>query len=200
MPCLRIDRHRNLEALLVPGRCRLAAALDPVLRRLDQVGGRHDGVDQLERLRAVELQLLALQHDHQRVGRLQHARQPLRAAGARETGRPGFPAGRAGSSDCRRRRDSGTTSVSSNAPPSARPLMAATHGLPLVSMRRKISDSRPGFLEQRLVGGFLALGLQEVGEDRTHRIQHRQVRAAGERLLAGGDDDALHALRRRSSR
>ena len=81
---LGIDRHRNLEALLVPGRCRLAAALDPVLRRLDQIGGRHDGVDQLERLRAVELQLLALQHDHQRIGRLQHARQPLRAAGARE--------------------------------------------------------------------------------------------------------------------
>ena len=53
------------------------------------------------------------------------------------------------------------------------------------------------FLEQRFVRRFLALGLQQVGEDGAHGIQHRQIGAAGEGILARGDDDALHGGIRR---
>ena len=50
----------QLEALLVPGRDGLAATLDPVLRRLDQIGRRHDGVNQIERLGLGDVDRLAL--------------------------------------------------------------------------------------------------------------------------------------------
>ena len=55
---LGIDRAAGqAETLHVPGRHCLAAGLDPVLRRLDEIGLRHDVVDELHRLGAVDIQL-----------------------------------------------------------------------------------------------------------------------------------------------
>ena len=80
---LGIDRAAGQpEAVDVPRRLGLAAGLDPVLGGLDQIGGRHDRVDELHRLGAVEAELLALEQQLQRIGRRQHARDALRAAGA----------------------------------------------------------------------------------------------------------------------
>ena len=72
------------EALLVPWRHRLAAAFDPLLRCLDQIGRGHDRVDELHRLGAIGLQLLAFEQELQRVGGRQDARHALRTAGAGE--------------------------------------------------------------------------------------------------------------------
>ena len=75
---------RQLEALLVPGRDRLAAALDPVLGRLDHVGCGNDGVDQIQRLSSPSVDRLAFEQKLHRVLRLHDARHALRAAGCRE--------------------------------------------------------------------------------------------------------------------
>ena len=42
------------------------------------------------------------------------------------------------------------------------------------------------FLEQPLVRGFLALRLGQFGKGAAERLEHRQVGAAAERVLAGG--------------
>ena len=73
---------RQLEAVEVPRVLGLAAGLDPVLRRLHEVVGRHDRVDQLHRPRALDLDLVALEKELQRVGWRQHAGDARRAAGA----------------------------------------------------------------------------------------------------------------------
>src|SRR5258707_1256760 len=73
---------RQLEALLIPGRDRLAAALDPVFCRLDEVSSGNDGVDQLQRLGFRQIDRLALQQHLHRILRRHDARHPLGAAGA----------------------------------------------------------------------------------------------------------------------
>ena len=75
---------RQLEALLVPGCDGLAAALDPVLGRLDQVGRRHDGVNQIQRLGLLDRDRIALEQDRHRILRRHQARHALGAAGAGE--------------------------------------------------------------------------------------------------------------------
>ena len=75
---------RKLEALLVPGRDGLAAALDPVLCSLDEIGGRNDRVDQVELLRLLDRDRIALEQDRHRVLRRHQPRHALRAAGAGE--------------------------------------------------------------------------------------------------------------------
>ena len=80
---LGIDRAAGQpEALFVPRLDRLAAALDPVLRGFDEIGGGHDGVNEFGVFGAVERKLVALEQKLQRVGGLHHARNALRAAGA----------------------------------------------------------------------------------------------------------------------
>ena len=82
---LGIDRTaRQLEALFVPGRDRLAAALDPVLGGLDHVAGRHHRIDQLQRLRLGEVDRLTLQEQRHRVLRRHNARHALGATGTGE--------------------------------------------------------------------------------------------------------------------
>ena len=82
---LGIDRAaRQLEAVGIPWRFRSAAGFDPILALRNEVGGRHHLVDELHRLGAVEAKLVALEQELQRVGRLQHARDALRAAAARK--------------------------------------------------------------------------------------------------------------------
>ena len=80
-------KHRaagQLETLFVPGRDGLAAGLDPVLCHLDHVGGRHHGVDQLQRLGPVEIDRLALQQQLHRILRRHDAWHALGAAGTGE--------------------------------------------------------------------------------------------------------------------
>ena len=80
---LGIDQAAGkLETVDVPRRLRRAAGLDPVLGRLHQIRLRHHRVDKLHRLGAIEPKLIALEQKLQSVRRLQHARDPLRAATA----------------------------------------------------------------------------------------------------------------------
>ena len=72
------------EVLVVPRRKRLAAALDPLLGRCDQVGGRNHGIDQLQRLGFGEIDRLALEQQLHRVLRWHDARHALGAAGTGE--------------------------------------------------------------------------------------------------------------------
>ena len=74
----------KLETLFIPRRDRLAAALDPVLCGLDHLGGRNDGMDQIECLGPGEVDRLALQQQLHRILRRDDARHALGAAGARE--------------------------------------------------------------------------------------------------------------------
>ena len=73
---------RQLVGLVVPRRDRLAAALDPVLGRLDEIGSGHDGVDQLERQGLCKIDRLALEQHLHRILRRHDARHALGAAGA----------------------------------------------------------------------------------------------------------------------
>ena len=182
---------RQLEALFVPGRDGLAAALDPVLGRLDQVGRRHDGVDQVERLGLVDRDRIALEQDRHRVLRRHQARHALGAAGAREQADLDF--GQAEASFGIFSRDA---------------IVAGQRHLETAAERQPVDRGRPrlaaGFdaaqhqreaaalLEQHLVGGFLALLLQHLGIGDVHALEHGKIGAGAERFLARGDDDALH--------
>src|SRR5271163_3854826 len=75
---------RKLESLVIPGRDRLAAALDPVLCRLDEVASRYHGIDQLQPLGLGEVERLALQEHLHGILRRHDARHALGAAGAGE--------------------------------------------------------------------------------------------------------------------
>src|SRR5205823_13300858 len=58
--------HRTpgqLEAVAVPRLLRFGRGLDPVFRRAHEVGGRHDIVDELHRLGAIEPDLIAFQQE-----------------------------------------------------------------------------------------------------------------------------------------
>ena len=103
-PGLGIDRPaRQAEALDVPRRLGLAVGLGPVLGGLDEIGGRHHGIDELHRLGAVEPELIALEQELQRVGGRHHARDALGAAGAGEQADLDLGQAERGSCRCRRR-------------------------------------------------------------------------------------------------
>ena len=80
---------------------------------------------------------------------------------------------------------------SSKPPPSAVPLIAATHGLPQVSSRRQSTDQPAALVEQQHRGRLLAARLRGFGELPPERLQHGEIGAGAERLLARGDDRAL---------
>ncbi len=81
----RMDRPaRQFETFDIPRRLGRAARRDPVFGRLDEIAGGHHRIDELHRLGALDIDLVAFEQELQRIGRLQHARDPLRAAGARE--------------------------------------------------------------------------------------------------------------------
>src|SRR5207248_1282351 len=82
-----LGEHRTageLETLLVPGRDGLAAGLDPVLRRLDEISRGNDGVNEIQRLRFLDRDRVALEQDRHRVLRRHQAGHALRAARAGE--------------------------------------------------------------------------------------------------------------------
>ena len=81
-------------------------------------------------------------------------------------------------------------SDSSKAPPMQVPLIAETQGLPQVSSLRNSQVMRPAPSKSIFVGGVAILGPRLL-EDAEHALQHVEVGAAGEAVLAGGDDRAL---------
>jgi hypothetical protein len=61
-------------------------------------------------------------------------------------------------------------------------LIAATHGLPFdiaVHLREAAA-----LVEQHLVGGLFALGLEQIGILMRHAFEHRQIGAGAQRLFA----------------
>ena len=70
------------------------------------------------------------------------------------------------------------------------PLIAETHGLPRGLQLAEQPGHAADVVEQelyRLLAVLRLLGLEKV----EHAAQHGEIGAAGERLLAGGDDGAL---------
>ena len=188
---LGVDRAAGqLEALLVPRLDRFAAGLDPFLRRLDEIGSGHHRVDQLRGFGAIDRELISLEQKLQRVGRLHHARDALRAAGAGEKADLDF-----GQTDARLgifRRDALMTgerqleaAAHRGAVEGADPRLARRLDAPV--QQRQLA----AFLEHETGRGFRAFVLHHVGVHRAHALQHRQVGAAAEGVLAGGDDRAL---------
>ena len=161
---LGVDRPtRQPERLVVPGRDRLAAALDPVLGCLDEIGRRHHGIDQFQRLGLVEIDGLALEQELHRILRRHDARHALGATGAGEKSDLHLRQSETRLRVVRRHAIVAGERAVRTPPPSARPLIAATHGLPEVSIARNISDilrlssnsiwlaaTSPLVLEQRL--------------------------------------------------
>ena len=182
---------RQLEALFVPGRDRLAAALDPVLRGLDHVGGRHDGVNQVQRLGLVELDRLALEQELHRVLRLHDARHALGAAGAGEQADLDF-----GQTKPRLRIVGGDAVMAGQRQlEAAAEREAIDRGGPRLARGLDVAEhlrEAAALVEQHLVGRDLALLLQRLRIGVAHALQHREIGAGAERFLAGGDDDALH--------
>ena len=187
----RIDRPaRQAEAVDVPRRLGLAVGLDPVLGGLDEIGGRHHGIDELHRLGAVEPELVALEQELQRVGGRHHARDALGAAGAGK--QADLDLGQA---------DAGLVVVGGDA------LVAGEAELEAAAERGAVDggDERlaagldapvelrqlAALGEQHRRRGLLALALGQVAERARQRFQQRQVGAGAERLLARGDDRAL---------
>ena len=70
------------------------------------------------------------------------------------------------------------------------PLIADTHGLPLVSSLRNSQVMRPAPSNSVFVAFVRVLRLLR-GEGAEHLLQHGEVGAAGKAVLAGGDDRAL---------
>ncbi len=161
---LGIDRAaRQLEAVDVPRRFGRAAGLDPVLRRFDQIAVRHHGVDELHRLGAIELQLIALEQKLQRVGRRQHARDALRAAGAGEQadldlGQAEPGAAVVGGDAVMAGERQLETAAHRGAVDRRDPRLAA--GLDAAAQQRQFA----ALLEQPRIGRFLALRRDEIGE------------------------------------
>ncbi len=182
---------RQLVGLVVPRCDRLAAALDPVLGRLDEIGGGHDGVDQLERQGLCKIDRLALEQHLHCVLRRHDARHALGAAGAGK--QPDLDFGQSqtglGIIGCdavmaRQRQFEAAAErkpVDRGSPRLARGLDAAKH------LREPAA-----LVEQHLVGGDVALGLQHLGILPAHALKHRQIGAGAQGFLARGDDDALH--------
>ncbi len=186
-----IDRAaRQFEAVDVPWRLGGAARFDPVFRRFDQIALRHHGVDKLHRLGAIELQLIALEQELQRVGRGQHARNALRAAGARkqtdldlgqtEPGSPvvGGDAMMAGERQLETAADRGAVD-------GGNPRLAAGLDAP-------VQQRQPAALvEQPRICRFGALRCRQIGEGAAQSFQHRQIGAGAERVLARRNHHAL---------
>ena len=178
------------EPISVPRRLGLRVLLDPVLGGLDEIGRRHDRVDQLQRLGALDAQLVALEQELQRVRRGEHARDPRGAAGAREE--PDLDLGQAEPGARILRRDA---------------VVAREHELEGAAERGAVDRGGPGlsgrlqpavelrelaaFLEQRGRGRLRALGLAEILKHAAEAFEQREIGAAREGVLARRDDRAL---------
>ena len=180
----------QLEAVDVPRRLGLGIGLDPLLRGLDEVLGRHDGVDHLHALGAVDTELVALGEHREGIARRHHAGDALRAAGAGKQADLDL-----GQADARLRVLRGDAMVAREAELERAAERGAVDGggprlaagfQPPVEQRELAA-----LLEQLGVRRLLALLACHVGKGAVERLQHGEVGAAGERVLARGDDRAL---------
>ncbi len=195
---LGIDRAAGeLETLLVPGRNGLAAALDPVLCRLDKIAARNNRVDQIQRLGLGEVDRLALEQQLHGILRRDDARHALGAAGAGEQTDLHFGQPEPGLGIVR-----------------GDPVMAGQRQFEATTERKPVDRGDPwpaagldrakhlrepaALVEQHLVGGLVAFGFQRIGILTAHAFEHRQIGAGAQCFLAGGDDDALHGAVGRS--
>jgi hypothetical protein len=181
---------RRLELRHVPGRHRRTALADPGLGPLDDLRLRRHGVDQPHALRHGRADLLALEQHLERVAGLHEPRDPLRAAAAREQADldlrkadPCLPVVGGDPVVARQRQFEGAAQ--------AQALDRRREGLAAGLEAAEQQGEPPGRLEEVAHRHLLALlGLQLlVGP--TEALQHGEVGAAGEIVLAGGDDAAL---------
>ena len=168
---------RQPEAFGVPRRLAEPPALIHSLAVFDEIAGGHDRVDELHRFGAGEVDLVALEQELQRVGRRHHARDPLRAAGAREQADLDLrqSESRLALSAAMRRWQA---SASSKPPPTAVPLIAATHGLPQVSTRRHSSDSLRLSSNRRAFAASSPCECDQFHEGAAQGLQHGEIGAA----------------------
>ena len=75
---------RQFEAVDIPRRLGGTARRNPILGGFDEFASGDHGIDELHRLSAVDLKVIAFQQKLQRVGRLHHARDALRTTAAGE--------------------------------------------------------------------------------------------------------------------
>ncbi len=181
---------RRLEAVKVPRVLGLAAGLDPILGRLHEVVGRYDRVDQFHCPRALDLDLVALEKELQRVGWRQHAGDARRAAGAWK--QPDLDLRQPETRLRILRRD---------------PVVAGERELEAAADRGAVDGGDPRLaagldppIEQRELAAFLEqagrrLLLAVAGklpEAAAERLEEREIGASAEGVLARGDHHALH--------
>src|SRR6266850_4993108 len=180
---LALDRQRRLERDLdaalhraldaahrLRGAVRRAEALGVLLDLLHELVGARglpDLVDDAELLRALEVERLARHHELDRGRLVDEPGQPLGAAGAREhaqrdLGEPDLARTLARDAEIGRHRD----------------LEPAAHGVPVERRDHELG----GLLEA--VEGLVRMEAEVVLEDRIDRLQHVDVGARAEELLA----------------
>ncbi len=164
--------------------------LDPILGSLHEIAGRHHRVDQLHGLGATDTDLLALEQELQSVGWLQHPRDTLCAAAAREQAdldlrqaEPclivvGGDAVMAGQRQLEAAADRGT--IDRGDP------RLATRLDPTANHRQLAA-----FLEEACIRRRLALRRHQFGISAAQRFEHGEIGTGAECVLAGCDDGAL---------
>jgi hypothetical protein len=165
--------------------------LHPVFRPLHDLAGRRDVVHEAHRLGGGRPDLVALEQHLQGVAGLHQAADALRAAAAGE--QPDLDLGQA---DARLVEVGDDPVVAGERQfEGAAEAHAVDRGGDRLANRlqpaieaRHCADLRDELAYRRL----LALGLDEAPIVAPRRLQHRQVRAGGEALLAGGEHHALH--------
>ncbi len=181
---------REPESVRVPWCLGSADLLDPFLCGRNQFGRRHNDIDQLHGLGAIDADLVALEQELQGLGRRQHPGDPLRAAAAGKQAdldlrqaKPRFRiVGRntmmAGQRQFEAAAQSGA--VDGRYPWLATGLDAATE------------LGKPSALgEQASTRRFLALLLRRFGKHSAQRLENGQIGSGGKRVFAGGDDGAF---------
>ncbi len=181
---------RQAEALLVPRRLRSAAGLDPRLRARDEIAGRHHRVDDLEHLGLRHAVLVALEQKLQRVGGRHHARDALGAAGARE--QSDLHLGQAQPRAFVVGGDAVMAGETQLEPAAERRAVDRRHPR-LAARLQPPAEHRPfaALLEQERRGRLLAARFCRLGIVAAVDLQHGEVGAGAERVLAGGDDRTL---------
>ncbi len=175
------------------GACALPPALIQSLAAVIEIGRRHDVVDQLHGLGALDLQRLALGEELQRIGGRDHARDALGAAAAGKQAdlhfRQAEPRFRIiGGDAVMARKCDLEAAAHGGAVERADPRLAA--GLQPPAQHRQSA----AFLEHHFGRGFFALARERIGVEALETLQDGEIGAAAERGLAGGDDRALDRL------
>ena len=182
--------RRGLEFGVVPRRLGVGIGLHPGLGERDDLIGRRDLVHEAHLLRGGGADLFALQQHLQRVRRRHEPRNTLRAAGAGEE-----------SDLYLRKSDARLVRVGDDAMVAGeRELEAAAHAYAVDRRSNRLAAGFQSPVDQRQLPRpvdeeahrrLFALRLGEAGVFLARRLKHAEVGAAGEPVLAGGEDGAL---------